>query len=161
METVIRVAIIYVFLLVALRLLGKREFGELSPVELVMLMLIPDIVAPGIVRDDFSLTTGIVAVSTVMLLVLVTSLLVHMNRRFEFTVHARPTVLVHQGVIYSESLNQERISAEEILAAARESGVESLQEVKWAILQSDGKIAIVPGDGPAPGAASAAGGANR
>lgn len=144
METVLRVVIIYVFVLVALRLLGKREFGELSPVELVMLMLIPDIVAPGITRDDFSLTTGIIAVSTVMLLVLVTSLLVHMNRRLEFVVHARPTVLVHEGTIFSETLNKERVSAEEVLAAARENGVDSLGEVKWAILQSDGKIAIVP-----------------
>lgn len=146
METVIRVAIIYLFVLVALRLLGKREFGQLSPVELVMLMLIPDIVAPGIVRDDFSLTTGIVAVSTVMLLVLITSVLVHLNQRFEFMVHARPTVLVSEGVVYSESLNKERISAEEILAAARENGVESLADVRWAILQSDGKIAIVPSE---------------
>lgn len=146
METVLRVAIIYVFLLVALRLLGKREFGQLSPVELVMLMLIPDIVAPGIVRDDFSLTTGIVAVSTVMLLVLITSVLVHMNRRFEFIVHARPTVLVHEGTLYSTSLNQERISAEEILAAAREQGLDSISKIKWAILQSDGRIAIVPRD---------------
>jgi len=146
-ETVLRVGIIYVFVLVALRLLGKREFGQLSPVEFVMLMLIPDIVAPSIVRDDFSLTTGLVAVSTVMLLVLVTSLLVHMNRRLEFAVHARPTVLVHEGTVYSETLNKERVSAEEILASARENGVETLGEVKWAILQSDGKIAIVPKDG--------------
>jgi len=141
--------IIYLFVLVALRLLGKREFGQLSPLELVMLMLIPDIVAPGIVRDDFSLTTGIVAVSTVMLLVLITSLMVHMNRRLEFAVHARPTVLVSEGIVYSQSLNKERISSEEILAAARESGLDSLGDVKWAILQSDGKIAIVPRDGTA------------
>lgn len=145
METVLRVVIIYLFVLVALRVLGKREFGELSPVELVMLMLIPDIVAPSITGEDFSLTTGIVAVSTVMLLVLVTSLLVHMNRRLEFVVHAKPTVLVHEGTVYSETLNRERVSAEEVLAAARENGVESLSEVKWAILQTDGRIAIVPG----------------
>ena len=145
METVLRVVIIYVFVLVALRILGKREFGELSPVELVMLMLIPDIVAPGIVRDDFSLTTGIVAVSTVMVLVLVTSLLVHMNHKLEHMVHARPAVLVHEGTVYSETLNRERVSAEEVLDAARENGVETLGNVKWAILQSDGKIAIVPG----------------
>jgi len=144
-ETVLRVVIIYLFVLVALRVLGKREFGELSPVELVMLMLIPDIVAPSITGEDFSLTTGIVAVSTVMLLVLVTSLLVHMNRRLEFVVHAKPTVLVHEGTVYSETLNRERVSAEEVLAAARENGVESLSEVKWAILQTDGRIAIVPG----------------
>ena len=144
METVLRVAVIYLFVLTALRLLGKREFSQLSPVELIMLMLIPDIVAPSIVRDDFSLTTALIAVSTVMLLVLLTSLLVHMNRRLEFIVHARPAVLVHEGTIYSETLNKERVSTEEIVAAAREQGIESLESVKWAILQTDGRIALVP-----------------
>lgn len=147
METVVRVVVIYVFVLAALRLLGKREFGQLSPVEFVMLMLIPDIVAPGIVRDDFSITTGLVAVSTVMLLVIVTSVLVHMNRRLEVLVHAKATVLVNEGTIYSDALNKERVTAEEILASAREQGLDSLSEVKWAILQSDGRIAIVPKDG--------------
>lgn len=146
METVLRVAIIYVFVLAALRLLGKREFGELSPVEFVMLMLIPDIVAPGIVRDDFSVTTGLVAVSTVMLLVLVTSVLVHFNRRLERVVHARATVLVKEGTIFSDALNDERVTTEEVLASAREQGIDTLADVKWAILQSDGKIAIVPRD---------------
>ena|SRR5688572_4400941 len=147
MGTVLRVVIVYVFVLVGLRLLGKREFGELSPAELVMLMLIPDIVAPAITGDDFSLTTGVLAVSTVMVLVLVTSMLVHMNRRLENTVHAKPAVLVSDGVVYSETLNLERVSAEEVLAAARQNGVETLAGVKWGILQSDGRIAIVPGTG--------------
>lgn len=144
METVIRVVIVYLFVLVALRLIGKREFGDLSPVELVMLLLIPDIVAPGITGDDFSLTTGFIAVSTVTLLVLVTSVLTHMNRRLERIVQARPAVLVNEGIVYSEVLNRERVSADEILAAARENGIETLGDVKWAILQSNGKIAIVP-----------------
>ncbi|HET8985284.1 MAG TPA: YetF domain-containing protein [Trueperaceae bacterium] len=144
METVARVVIIYLFVLVALRLMGKREFGELSPVELVMLMLIPDIVAPGITREDFSLTTGILAVSTVMMLVLVTSTLTHLSRRAERLAQARPAVLVNQGVLYSEVLNLERVSPDEVLAAARENGVASLGDVEWAILQPDGKIAIVP-----------------
>ena len=148
MGTVIRVVIVYVIVLVGLRLLGKREFGELSPAELVMLMLIPDIVAPAITGDDFSLTTGVLSVSTVMVLVLVTSVLVHMNQRLERTVHAKPTVLVSDGVVYAETLNLERVSAEEVLAAARENGVDSLADVRWAILQSDGRIAIVPTNGP-------------
>ena len=144
MDTVARVVITYLFVLVALRLMGKREFGELSPVELVMLMLIPDIVAPGITREDFSLTTGILAVSTVMILVLVTSTLTHVSRRAERLTQAQPAVLVNAGVVYSEVLNQERVSSEEVLAAARENGVASLGDVEWAILQADGKIAIVP-----------------
>lgn len=144
METVARVAIIYVFVLVALRVMGKREFGELSPLELVMLMLIPDIVAPSITGEDFSLTTAIVAVSSVMLLVFLTSALVKTSRRVEAVIEATPAVLVHKGVIYSEALSTERVTADEVLAAARENGIANLADVQWAILQGDGKIAIVP-----------------
>ena len=146
METVARVAIIYVFVLVALRVMGKREFGELSPVELVMLILIPDIVAPSITRDDYSLTTAIVAVTSVMLLVFLTSLLVKSNKRIERIIEARPAVLVHEGTLYSDVLSKERVTADEVLAAARENGVADLGEVQWAILHGDGKIAIVPRD---------------
>lgn len=144
MESVIRVAIVYLFVLFALRLLGKREFGDLSPHEFVMLMLIPDIVAQGIVKEDFSLTNGLVAVSTIMLLVALTSLLIHVSRPAELAVTPRPTVLLFDGNLYTSNLNKERVSADEVLQVARESGLETLDQVKWAILQSNGKIAIVP-----------------
>ncbi|HZW99064.1 MAG TPA: YetF domain-containing protein [Trueperaceae bacterium] len=144
MESVIRVVIVYLFVLFALRLLGKREFGQFSALELVMLMLIPDIVAPGIVREDFSLTTALVAVSTVMLLVVVTSMLAHVSKRAERAVTPMPTVLLFDGNLYSSAMNKERISAEEILQVAHQTGIETLDQVKWAILQSDGRIAIIP-----------------
>jgi uncharacterized membrane protein YcaP (DUF421 family) len=143
-EIVARVAIVYLFILFSLRLLGKREFGDLSPLEFVMLMLIPDIVSQGIVVEDFSLTSALVAVSTVMLLVLLTSILTHVSRRAQAAVSPRPTVLLHDGSLYPKSLDEERVSPDEILQVARESGLESLDQVKWAILQSDGNIAIVP-----------------
>ncbi len=144
MESVIRVVVVYLFVLFALRLLGKREFGDLSPMEFVMLMLIPDIVTQGIIKEDFSLTNALVAVSTIMLLVVVTSMLTHVNRRAELAVTPRATVLLFDGNLYTSTLDEERVSPAEILQVAHESGLETLDQVKWAILQSDGKIAIVP-----------------
>lgn len=144
MESVIRVAIVYLFVLFALRLLGKREFGDLSPMEFVMLMLIPDIVAQGILNEDYSLTNALVAVSTIMLLVVLTSMLTHVNRRAGLAVSPRPTVLLFDGDLYTSNLDRERVSPDEILQVARESGLETLDQVRWPILQSDGRIAIVP-----------------
>ncbi|HEX7002522.1 MAG TPA: YetF domain-containing protein [Trueperaceae bacterium] len=144
MESVIRVVIVYLFVLFSLRLLGKREFGQFSALELVMLMLIPDIVSQGIVREDFSLTTALIAVSTVMLLVVLTSMLAHVSRKVELAVTPQPTVLLFDGNLYSSAMNKERITAEEILQVAHQSGLETLDQVKWAILQSDGRIAIIP-----------------
>ena len=144
MDSVIRVVVVYLFVLFALRLLGKREFGDLSPMEFVMLMLIPDIVTQGILKEDFSLTNALVAVSTIMLLVVLTSMLTHVNRRAELAVNPRATVLLFDGNLFASSLDKERVSPDEILQVAHESGLETLDQVKWAILQSDGKIAIVP-----------------
>src|SRR5690606_4471918 len=107
-----------------------------------MLMLIPDIVAQGIVKEDSSLTNSLVAVSTIMLLVAITSMLIHVNRRAELAVSPRPTVLLFDGNLYTSNMNKERIAPDEILQVAHESGLETLDQVKWAILQSDGKIAI-------------------
>ena len=69
METVIRVGVIYIFLLVLLRVMGKRELGQLAPMELVLLILIPELVAQGIVGEDFSLTNAVIAVTTLTSLV--------------------------------------------------------------------------------------------
>src|SRR5690606_22155454 len=112
--------------------------------ELVLLRLIPDIVSQGIVREDFSLTNALVAVSTVMLLVVLTSMLAHVSRKAEIAVTPQPTVLLFDGNLYSSAMNKERITAEEILQVAHQSGLETLDQVKWAILQSDGRIAIIP-----------------
>ena len=69
METVIRIGVIYIFLLVLLRVMGKRELGQLAPMELVLLILIPELVAQGIVGEDFSLTNAVIAVTTLTSLV--------------------------------------------------------------------------------------------
>lgn len=147
METVLRVAIIYFFILVGLRLLGKREFSQLSPFELVMLLLIPELVSQSLIREDFSLVNGLVAVSTIMVLVFLTSLLSHASRRFERVVQSSPAVLVHHGRLIEATLNKERIAPGEIFDEMHKSGLERLEQVKWAILESDGKIAVIPEEG--------------
>jgi uncharacterized membrane protein YcaP (DUF421 family) len=153
METVIRVAIVYVFVLVGLRLLGKREFSQLSPMELVTLLLIPEIVSQSLVREDFSIVNGLVGVSTLLVLVFLTSLLAQQSRGFQKAIESSPTVLVHEGRIFADNLNRERVTPDEIFAQLRRAGLERLEQVKWAILESDGKLSIVPMEGggkPAP-----------
>ena len=93
METVARVLVIYLFLLIGMRLLGKREFGQLSPLELVTLLIVPELVQQSLVRDDFSLTNAIVAVSTLFSAVFLTSALAHRFYFFEFLIAGKPAVL--------------------------------------------------------------------
>lgn len=144
METVIRVVIIYVFVFAGLRVMGKREFGELRPMELITLLLIPEILTQGLLREDFSLTNGVIGVSTLFVLVYATSMLTHLSSRFESTIEGRPTVLAHHGKLIPENLNRERVSPEEIYSQLRMNGLERIEQVRWAVLEGDGKISIVP-----------------
>lgn len=144
METVWRVAIVYLFIVFGLRVLGKREFGQLSPLELVTLLIIPELVSQGLVREDFSITNALVGVSTLFLLVYISSLLQHSSERIEKVFSSSPTVLVQNGSFVDKHMNQERVSPEEIFDAMFQSGLDRLEQVKWAILASDGKINIVP-----------------
>ncbi|MCW7537388.1 DUF421 domain-containing protein [Aquabacterium sp. A7-Y] len=144
METVFRVAIIYLFVLVGLRLLGKREFGQLSPLELVTLLMIPEIVSQALTGDDHSLTNALVGVSTLLVLVLVTSVVMHRFRRVETAITGEPSVLVADGQLRPHVLNINRVSPDEVFSEMHKSGLDRLEQVRWAILETDGSIAIVP-----------------
>lgn len=149
METVLRIACIYLFILVGLRVLGKREFGQLSPLELVTLLLIPEIASQALVREDFSLTNALIGLSTVFSLVFITSVLHQRFEKLERTVTGVPTILVQHGEFVEDAMNQERVSPGEIMAELRKSGLYKLSQVKWAVLETDGKISIVPEEGAA------------
>jgi uncharacterized membrane protein YcaP (DUF421 family) len=144
METVIRVTLFYIFILLGLRALGKREFSQLSPLELVTLLLIPELVSQSLIREDFSFTNGIIAVATVFGLVFISSLLQHHSQLFSKVVSSSPAVLVAGGEFVQENMNKERISPSEIFSEMHKAGLYELSQVRWAILESDGRIAIVP-----------------
>lgn len=143
METVLRIGFVYLFLLCVLRVLGKREFGQLSPVELVMLLLIPELVSQAIVREDFSMTNAVIAVTTLATLVFVVSALTYRFPRIGDLVHGRPGLLVDGGEFQTATMDRERVPAEEIVAQMRKAGLTRLEEVKWAVLETDGRISII------------------
>lgn len=143
METVLRVGFVYLFILVLLRIMGKRELSQLAPMELVMLILIPELVAQALVREDFSMTNAVVAVTTLTSLVFITSALAHKFKRFGEIVEGKPSLLVDQGKPVSETMDRERIPAEEIAAEMRKAGIERLEDVKWAVLETGGRISFI------------------
>ena len=144
METVVRITIIYLVILVGLRLLGKRELSQLTPLELVTLMLIPEIVSQSMIGEDFSVTNGVIGLTTVFSLVFLTSLLKHNSQPVERLIEGTPSLLVERGKFVEANLNKERITPGEVFGEMHKSGLEQLSEVKWAILETDGNISIVP-----------------
>lgn len=146
MDVVLRVAFIYLFLMLALRVMGKREFSELSPMELVALLLIPEILSQGLIGEDYSITNAIVAVATLLVLVFLNSVVTYFSERAEKMVESTPTVLAHDGRLVQVNMDRERITPSEIYGELRKSGLERLDQVRWAVLESDGKISIVPAE---------------
>lgn len=147
METVLRVLFVYVFLLFALRVMGKREFSEFTPMELVVLLLIPELLQQGLLGDDPSLTNSIVAACTLLVLVFLNSSITFMSERAEKIVKSAPAVLAYNGELIERNLRRERITAEELYIEMRQQGYERLEQVKWAILETNGKISVVPAEG--------------
>lgn len=143
METVLRVVIIYVLLLVGLRIIGKRELGELSPFDFVTLILIPEIVSQSLLREDYSLTNAFIGISTLMCLLVANSTLSYLSEPFRRATEGDPVVLVHNGRLIQRNMDRQRVAADEIMAEARKAGVEDLSMIRWAILETDGRIGIV------------------
>jgi uncharacterized membrane protein YcaP (DUF421 family) len=146
MEAVLRVAFVYILLLAAFRVMGKRELGQLSPFELVVLILIPEIFSDALVGGDHSMTAATIGGSTLLALVFLTSVLSHRFRGFQRLVEGQPTVLVHDGRFCEREMNRTRVQPDEVFAHLRAAGLERLSQVRWAILEEDGKISVVPRD---------------
>lgn len=144
METIVRVAIVYFVIILGLRIAGKRTFGELTPVDLVVLMLIPEFFQQAIAREDFSMTNALIAVSTLLLLAALTEILTYRFPRIGRIVNGAPVTVVSHGDLLSDRLDRERLSPDEILDSMHRAGLERMDQVKWAVLYPDGTVAVVP-----------------
>lgn len=143
LEIIARTAIIYLAVLVGLRLTGKREVGQMSPIDLVLLILIANAVQNAMTGPDTSVTGGIVAAATLLLLNFIVSHLLFGNRRLRRFVEGTPTILIRDGEFLLESLASEHITPDEVRQALREHGVSSVEEVGVAVLEVDGSISVL------------------
>ncbi len=144
METVLRVLFVYLFLLFALRVMGKREFSEITPIELIMLLLIPELLQEALIGHDPSLTNSLVATCTLLVLVFLNSIVTYLNPRAERVVESTPSVLAYEGRMVERNMRKERITPDELLSSIQLQGYDKLEQIKWAILQSNGQIAVIP-----------------
>jgi uncharacterized membrane protein YcaP (DUF421 family) len=152
-----RVALIFLVLMLAFRMLGKRELSRLSPFELVTLMLIPEVLSDAL-QQEGALMNGLVALSALLAMVFSTSLLAHRFPAFSRVVEAQPAVLVHDGQLCERTMNAERIQPEELISEMRRHGFEHLSQIKWALLEGGGNVSFIARDpkglGPNPSAAA-------
>ncbi|MFI5090672.1 MAG: DUF421 domain-containing protein [Terriglobales bacterium] len=155
-EIFIRTASIYLLILIGVRLSGKREVGQMTPFDLTLLLLLSNAVQNAMTGPDTSLTGGVVAACTLLLMNYLVAEVSGMNRRFRRFVQGSPTLLVHDGQLLPSNLAREHLTVDEVERALREHGIASVKDVSLAVLEVDGSISalkyddIVPGHQPHP-----------
>ena len=145
-EVIIRTGVIYLFVLVGVRLSGKREVGQMTPFDLTLLLLLSNAVQNAMVGPDNSLLGGVVAAATLLTLHYFVAELSGANRRFRKFVQGSPTLLVHNGKIIPSHMARERVTVDELNRALREHGICNLQDVSLAVLEVDGSISCLKYD---------------
>jgi uncharacterized membrane protein YcaP (DUF421 family) len=146
MDLVLRTAAIFGFVFVLTRMLPRRELSSLEPFDLILLIVIGDLVQQGITQSDNSVVGALIVVSTLGLLTTLLSYLSYRFRRLRPLLDGRPVLLVENGSPILDSLRHERITVDELEAAARQQNLESLDRVRWAILETGGQISFIPRD---------------
>ncbi|HVO25362.1 MAG TPA: YetF domain-containing protein [Candidatus Margulisiibacteriota bacterium] len=142
-EKIIRAMVVYFFLLVTLRLTGKRQLGQMSSFDLVVLLILSNTVQNAIIGNDNSITGGLIGAVTILGLNYGIARLTTVNKRFERLVEGAPTLLVHNGKVIEEHLRRELITRDELMAALRRQGILTLDEVRVVLLEETGAITAV------------------
>ncbi|HEU4342690.1 MAG TPA: YetF domain-containing protein [Candidatus Binatia bacterium] len=145
MNPVTRAAVIYFFLLVMFRLAGKRSFSQLTSFDFVLLLIIAEAIQQGLIGEDFSITQALLLIVTLVGLDIAMSLLKQRFPWLERFVDGLPLVVVENGVPVKHFMDKARVDEKDVLVAARENhGLERMDQIKYAVLERNGGISIIP-----------------
>jgi len=145
-ELVLRAVVVYGFLLLMLRLTGKRQVGQLAPFDLVLLLILSNAVQNSMNAGDNSLVGGLVSAATLIALNYGTGLATYRSRRIEKLVDGEPEVLIRHGRLNPQALERAQISEHELYSALRQNGCLAPEAVELAMLETNGVISVVPAD---------------
>ncbi len=143
---VARTVIVYAALLLGLRLAGKRELGQMTPFDLVVILLIANAVQNAMVGPDTSVTGGLIAAAVLIAVNYGVALARDRVPLLRRAVEGSPTLLINDGKFVQDNLRRERLDEDDVLMAIREHGVAEPKDVRMAVLETDGSISIVPAD---------------
>ncbi len=143
MDIVLRATAIFILLFVVLRVLGKRQLGQMTPFEFVALVVLGDFVQQAITHNDFSITAGVLAVSTFGFWSLVLGWVSYRSTTMRRLLEGQPRILIQDGKLLDEVLERDKITEAEVLSEMRLAGIGQLGEVQWGILEPSGKISFL------------------
>ena len=147
MDIVLRAIVLYAFIVFVMRVIGRRELSSMTPFDLVLLIILGDAIQQGLTQDDYSVTGAVLAVSTIAALQVFTSYLSFRSEKARKVFEGHPIVLVDRGELVHENLKRERMTEDEVAEEMRASQIGSLDDVEWAILESNGSISFIKKSG--------------
>ena len=146
MDLVLRALVAFVFVLLLTRVVGRRELASLQPFDLILLVMIGDLVQQGVTQNDFSITGMLLVGSTIGLLAVLVSWTSFRFPRLRPMLDGEPVIVVQDGEPIRKNLNRNRLTLDELRAAARQEQIASLDDVQWAVLETSGRISFIPKD---------------
>jgi uncharacterized membrane protein YcaP (DUF421 family) len=145
MDAVLRALAVYLFLLVVFRVSGKRTLAQITTFDLVLILIIAETTQQALLGEDFSVTNALLLIATLVGFDVALSLLKQRYPRLDNAIEGQPLILVEHGRPLTERMDKERVDASDILEAARRlRGLERMEQIKYAVLERDGEITIVP-----------------
>jgi uncharacterized membrane protein YcaP (DUF421 family) len=146
MDIVLRAAAAYVFIIFMLRIIGRRELSTLGPSDLVLLVVMGDLIQNGVTQSDQSITGVFLAISTFAMLTVAMSFLTFRSRRAQTLIEGEPLILVQDGKPVQKNLHSERLNLDDIAEEARGQGIESIDQIKWCVLETSGTMSFIKKD---------------
>ncbi|WP_298720498.1 YetF domain-containing protein [uncultured Ferrovibrio sp.] len=145
MDIVLRAAAMYIFLLVVFRIAGRRTFSQMTSFDFVLLLVIGEATQQALLGDDFSVTNALIIIVSLIAIDIVFSLAKNRFPKLDRMVEGVPMIVVENGRVLKQRLERARISEDDVLEAARELwGLETLAQVKYAVLEANGHITVIP-----------------
>jgi uncharacterized membrane protein YcaP (DUF421 family) len=144
MDLVIRATVVFFFIFLVTRVVGRRELSTLEPFDLILLVVLGDLVQQGITQSDESVTGVLIVISTIALLSVFVSWISFHSKTVRKVTEGEPIVLVRNGQVIEANMRRERITIEDIRQEARQAQIASIGDLRWAILENDGHISCIP-----------------
>jgi uncharacterized membrane protein YcaP (DUF421 family) len=143
MDIALRAAVAFAFIFLLTRVVGRRELSSMEPFDLILLIVLGDLIQQGVTQSDYSVTGLFVAAGTMALLTVVVSYMSFRFPRLRPLLEGEPIVIVRDGKPIDANLKRERVTLDEVMAEARRQQIASLDEVKWAVLETGGQISFI------------------
>ena len=144
MDIVLRTVFVFFLILLITRAVGRRELSSMEPFDLILLVVIGDLVQQGVTQSDYSVTGLVLAAGTIALLQVAVSYLNYRFRRVRQVLAGEPIVLIEDGRVLTRNVHRERLTRHELEQQARLSQIDSLDKVRWAVLETSGEISFIP-----------------